>query len=173
MTHRILHEQAERMQKTLPEIRPGYTVRVHERIHDEEGGKGRIQVFEGLVIGMHNGHTSMDRTITVRRIASGVGVEKNFPLVSPLVEKIEVKKVAKVRRARLNFLRGRTGKAARLSERFTTAEEFAIAAAPQPEAASAAETAEEAVEPAQTQNEGKKNAKEGKVEKKEKTQQKE
>ncbi|OGJ81989.1 hypothetical protein A3J91_05630, partial [Candidatus Peribacteria bacterium RIFOXYC2_FULL_58_10] len=98
MTHRILHEQAERMTKNVPDIRSGYTVRVHERIQDEEGGKGRIQIFEGLVIGVHNGHTSTDRTITVRRIASGVGVEKNFPLVSPLVEKIEVKKIAKVRR---------------------------------------------------------------------------
>jgi large subunit ribosomal protein L19 len=103
---------------------------VHERVQDEEGGKGRVQVFEGLVIAVHRGHTLADRTITVRRIASGVGVEKNFPLASPLVEKIDVKKVATVRRARLNFLRGRRGKSARLSERFTTAEEFAIAAAP-------------------------------------------
>lgn len=135
MPSRLLHEQAERFERHLPEIRPGYTVRVHERIQDEEGGKGRIQIFEGLVIGVHNGHTKTDRTITVRRIASGIGVEKNFPIASPLVEKIEVKKVAKVRRAKLNFLRGRSGKSARLSERFTTAEEFAIAAAPQVEVA--------------------------------------
>lgn len=128
MTHRILREQAERFLPKHPEIKPGYTVRVHEHIQ-EEGGKGRIQVFEGLVIGVHNGHVPTDRTITVRRIASGIGVEKNVPLSSPVIKKIEVKKVAAVRRAKLNFLRGRSGKSARLSERFTTAEEFNIAAA--------------------------------------------
>jgi len=126
----LLHEQAKKYASRHAVIKPGYTVRVHERIHDEEGGKGRIQIFEGLVIGVHNGHVLSDRTITVRRIASGVGVEKNFPLSSRLVEKIEVKKVASVRRAKLNFLRGRTGKSARLSERFTTSDEFSIAAAP-------------------------------------------
>jgi len=131
MVHRILHEQAERFSSKHPEIKPGYTVRVHEQIQDEEGGKARIQIFEGLVIGVHNGHVPTDRTITVRRIASGVGVEKNFPLSSPVIKKIDVKKVATVRRAKLNFLRGRLGKSARLSERFTTAEEFAIAAAPE------------------------------------------
>lgn len=130
MVSSILHEQAKRYASKHADIKPGYTVRVHERIHDDEGGKGRIQIFEGLVIGVHNGHTLSDRTITVRRIASGVGVEKNFPLSSRLVEKIEVKKVASVRRAKLNFLRGRTGKSARLSERFTTSDEFSIAAAP-------------------------------------------
>src|SRR3989339_1141319 len=139
MVHQILHEQAERFASKHPEIKPGYTVRVHERIQDEEGGKGRIQIFEGLVIGVHNGHTSTDRTITVRRIASGVGVEKNFPLVSPLVEKIEVKKIAKVRRAKLNFLRGRTGKSARLSERFTKAGEFNVAVAKEEPAPQTAE----------------------------------
>jgi len=132
MVHRILQEQAEKFTPKHPEIKPGYTVRVHEQIQDEEGGKGRIQIFEGLVIGVHNGHVASDRTITVRRIASGVGVEKNFPLSSAVVKKIEVKKVAQVRRAKLNFLRGRQGKSARLSERFTTAEEFAIAATPEP-----------------------------------------
>lgn len=132
MTHQILHEQAKRFAPQHPEIKPGYTVRVHEQIQDDEGGKSRIQIFEGLVIGVHKGHVLSDRTITVRRIASGVGVEKNFPLSSPVLKKIEVKKVAQVRRAKLNFLRGRQGRSARLSERFTTAEEFAIAAAPQP-----------------------------------------
>jgi large subunit ribosomal protein L19 len=102
-------------------------VRVHERI--QEGGKERIQVFEGLVISVHKGLHPADTTFTVRRIASGVGVEKVFPLHSPNIEKVDVKKVAKVRRAKLFFLRGRRGKAARLSERFTTAGEFSIAAA--------------------------------------------
>ena len=109
-----------------PDVRPGFTVRVHERI--QEGGKERIQVFEGLVIAVHKGSILTDSTFTVRRIASGIGVERVFSLHSPKIENIEVKKVARVRRAKLFFLRGRRGKAARLSERFTTAEEFAVAA---------------------------------------------
>jgi len=107
-------------------------VRVHERI--QEGDKERIQIFEGLVIAVHKGLTPTDSTFTVRRIVSGVGVEKLFHLHSPNIEKIVVKKVAKVRRAKLFFLRGRRGKSARLSERFTTAEEFAVAAAVEPSA---------------------------------------
>lgn len=116
------------MMMKRPDIRPGYTVRVHQKV--QEGEKERVQIFEGLVIGVHNGHSPTDRTFTVRKIASGVGVERVFPLHSPLVEKIEVKKVAQVRRAKLNFLRGRAGKGARLSERFTNSDEFSIAAAP-------------------------------------------
>jgi large subunit ribosomal protein L19 len=141
----VLHTQAKRYTKNIPQIEPGYTVRVHERIR--EGEKERVQIFEGLVIGVHNGHTKADASFTVRRIASGVGVERVFPMHSPLLEKIEVKKVAKVRRAKLNFLRGRQGKAARMSERFTSAEEFAIAvSAPAPAAEEVAEASEEKVE---------------------------
>jgi len=125
MTSPVLQDQAKAYEKPRPEIRPGFTVRIHERI--QEGNKERIQVFEGLVIAVHKGATSADTTVTVRRIASGVGVEKVFSLNSPKIEKVEVKKVAKVRRSKLFFLRGRRGKAARLSERFTTAEEFAVA----------------------------------------------
>jgi len=145
MVHQILREQAERFIPSHPEIKPGYTVRVHEQIQDEEGGKARIQIFEGLVIGVHNGHVPTDRTITVRRIASGVGVEKNFPLSSLVIKKIEVKKVAAVRRAKLNFLRGRLGKSARLSERFTKGGEFGDVVAPPTvkEAAVEAEAKEE------------------------------
>lgn len=122
----ILHDQAKKYVRKQPELKPGYTIRVHEKI--KEGEKERVQIFEGLVIGVHNGHTPTDRTVTVRRIASGIGVERIFPLQSPAIEKVEVKKVAKVRRAKLNFLRGRTGKAARMSERFTNAGEFDVAA---------------------------------------------
>lgn len=122
MPHTILHEQAKQYQRAVPDVQPGYTVRVHERI--QEGEKTRVQVFEGLVIGVHKGHVPTDRSFTVRKIVSGIGVEKVFALHSPNLEKIEVKKVAKVRRARLNFLRGRTGKAARLIERFTNEGEF-------------------------------------------------
>jgi large subunit ribosomal protein L19 len=126
MTSPIITEQSASSLKARPEIRTGYTVRVHEKI--QEGSKERIQIFEGLVISVHKGLAPTDSTFTVRRIVSSVGVERVFPLHSPVIIKIEIKKVAKVRRAKLFFLRGRQGKAARLSERFTTAEEFAIAA---------------------------------------------
>lgn len=125
-----LHAQAKTYEIKRPELRPGYTVRVHQKV--QEGDKQRVQIFEGLIIGIHNGHTPTDRSFTVRRIVSGVGVEKLFSVHSPSIEKIEVKKVAKVRRAKLNFLRGRQGKNARLSERFTNSDEFSIAAAPAP-----------------------------------------
>ncbi|MCF7844500.1 MAG: 50S ribosomal protein L19 [Kiritimatiellales bacterium] len=126
MTSPIITGQSASSLIDRPEIRPGYTVRVHEKI--QEGAKERVQIFEGLVISVHKGLAPTDSTFTVRRIVSGVGVERVFSLHSPVIVKIEVKKVAKVRRAKLFFLRGRQGKAARLSERFTTAEEFAIAA---------------------------------------------
>jgi large subunit ribosomal protein L19 len=125
MPSAILHDQAKKFHKKRPELAPGFTVRVHERIR--EGEKERVQIFEGLIISLHNGHTPSDASFTVRRIASGVGVERVFPVHSPMIDKIEVKKVAKVRRAKLFFLRGRTGKSARMSERFTSADEFAIA----------------------------------------------
>ena len=118
-----------------PEIQPGFTVRVHQTV--QEGEKERVQIYEGLVISVHNGHTPTDRSITVRRIASGIGVERIFPIHSPSIIKIEVKKVAKVRRAKLNFLRGRKGKSARISERFTSSDEFNIASAAPPSATQA------------------------------------
>lgn len=150
MSSITLQKQAASFVKARPEVRPGYTVRVHERI--QEGNKERVQVFEGLVISVHKGHVPTDHTFTVRRIASGVGVEKVFSLHSPKIEKIEIKKVAKIRRAKLFFLRGRRGKAARLSERFTTNDEFAIAQAPEPEEAEvqAEETPATEVEEVQT-----------------------
>lgn len=129
MTSQLLHSLAKPHVKKVPDIRPGYTVRVHEKI--QEGEKERVQIFEGLVISVHRGHIATDASFTVRRIASGVGVEKVFPLHGQSIEKIEVKKVAKVRRAKLFFLRGRAGKAARLSERFTTSGEFSVAVAPE------------------------------------------
>ena len=129
MTSGLLSSLSARFVKPRPDIRPGYTVRVFERI--QEGGKERVQIFEGLVISVHRGATPTDSSITVRRIASGIGVERLFTLMSPKIEKIEVKKVAQVRRAKLFFLRGRRGKSARLSERFTTTDEFAVAIAPE------------------------------------------
>ena len=100
----------EYMKSDIPEFNIGDTVRVHVKI--KEGNRERIQVFEGFVLKRQNGGIS--EPFTVRRIASGVGVEKTFPLHSPWVEKIEVVRKGRVRRAKLNYMRGRTGKAAKI-----------------------------------------------------------
>lgn len=97
----------------VTKARSGDTVRVHQRI--VEGGKERTQVFEGLVIRTHR-QDSLTATLTVRRIASGVGVEKTFMMHAPNIEKIEVVRRSKVRRNYLSHMRGRFGKSARLSE---------------------------------------------------------
>ena len=96
----------------LPRFRPGDTVRVHVKI--QEGDKYRIQVFEGVVIVQKN--NGISSTFTVRKVSFGYGIERIFPLHSPIIEKMEVVKSGKVRRARLYYLRGRRGKAARLKE---------------------------------------------------------
>lgn len=124
----ILHTQAKKYVRSVPELKPGYTVRVHEKI--QEGEKERVQVFEGLVISVHKGHVPTDASFVMRRVVSGIGVERLFAVHSPSIAKIDVKKVAKVRRAKLFFLRGRAGRNARLNERFTEAGEFAVAVAP-------------------------------------------
>ncbi len=98
---------------STPQVQSGDTVRVHQRIR--EGNKQRIQVFEGVVIRTHR-MGSVSATLTVRRIASGVGVEKTYLLHSPNVDKIEIMRRAKVRRNFLSYLRGRRGKSARLQE---------------------------------------------------------
>lgn len=98
----------------IPEIRPGDTVRVHARI--VEGDRERVQVFHGTVIRLRKG--GVNANLTVRRIAShGIGVERTFLLNSPRLEKVEVLRRARVRRAQLYFLRDRRGKAARLREK--------------------------------------------------------
>jgi len=127
MSSHIIQAQAQQFIKKVPEILPGYTVRVHEKI--QEGDKSRVQIFEGLVISVHKGHVPTDASFTVRKVVSGIGVEKVFATHSPSIEKIEVKKIAKTRRAKLFFIRGRTGKSARMIERFTTEDEFAVAVA--------------------------------------------
>jgi len=96
----------------LPRFRPGDTVRVHVKI--KEGDKFRIQVFEGVVIAHKN--NGISSTFTVRKVSFGYGIERIFPVHSPIIEKLEVMKSGKVRRARLYYLRGRRGKAARLKE---------------------------------------------------------
>lgn len=131
MSHAAVRAQAEKYKRGFPDLKSGYTVRVHQKVQEgaAEGKEGkevkeRIQIFEGLVIGVHRGVLPTDSTMTVRRVVEGVGVEKIFSLCAPSIAKIDVVKVARVRRAKLSFLRGRSGKSARLSERFTTAEEF-------------------------------------------------
>lgn len=104
-------EQKE-MKEQAPEVRIGDTVRVHIRI--VEGAKERVQVVEGVVIKMRGSQNR--KTLTVRKVSFGVGVERIFPLHSPRVEKVEIVKHAKVRRAKLYYLRELRGKAARLKE---------------------------------------------------------
>ena len=94
----------------IPSFNVGDTVKVHVKI--KEGSRERIQIFEGFVLKKQNGGIS--ETFTVRRIASGVGVEKTFPIHSPKIDKIEVVRKGKVRRAKLNYMRERTGKAAKI-----------------------------------------------------------
>ena len=104
--------EQEQMKKDLPEFEPGDTVRVHVKI--KEGDKERIQVFEGTVIAKRRARNHS--SFTVRKISFGTGVERIFPLHSPSIEKIEVMRSTKVRRAKLYYLRGLKGKAARLRE---------------------------------------------------------
>ena len=104
-------EQGQLVERPL--MRAGDTVRVHVKVR--EGDKERIQIFEGVVIGLHRGGTRA--SFTVRKVSFGQGVERIFPLHSPTIQKVEVMRSAKVRRAKLYYLRGRTGKSARISER--------------------------------------------------------
>lgn len=102
----------EQLRQDVPDFRPGDTVRVHVKVR--EGQRERIQVFEGVVIRRRGGGIS--ETYTVRKISYGVGVERTFPLHSPKIEKIELTRRGKVRRAKLYYLRGLSGKAARIKE---------------------------------------------------------
>ena len=106
----IEHEQ---LKNKIPELKVGNTVRVHVRI--KEGNKERIQVFEGIIIKVQGG--GVNKTFTVRKISYGVGVEKTFLIHSPLVEKVELVRVGKARRAKLFYLRDRVGKAAKTREK--------------------------------------------------------
>ena len=112
MNEIIKQIEEEQLKAEVPEFRVGDTVRVHAKI--KEGEKERIQVFEGTVLKIQNG--SNRTTFTVRKFSNGVGVEKTWPLHSPNVEKVELVRAGKVRRAKLNYLRGRIGKAAKVKE---------------------------------------------------------
>lgn len=104
--------EAEQLKADAPQFHVGDTVRVYGKI--KEGNRERIQVFEGIVLKKQGG--SSRETFTVRKFSNGVGVEKTWPLHSPNVEKVEIVRLGKVRRAKLNYLRGRTGKSAKVKE---------------------------------------------------------
>ena len=110
---KIKQIEREQLRLDYPEFFPGDNVRVHVRIR--EGEKERVQVFKGVVISKRNGTTNA--TFTVRKVSYGVGVERVFPLHSPSIDKIEVVSHGRVRRAKIYYLRGLKGKAARIKER--------------------------------------------------------
>ena len=102
----------DQMKSDLPDLRPGQTVRVDVKI--KEGDKSRIQAFEGIVIKIQG--SGIGKTFTVRKISSGIGVERTFPVHSPVIDNITVVRKGKVRRARLFYLRNRSGKSAKIKE---------------------------------------------------------
>lgn len=104
--------EAEQLKETVDDFRVGDTVKVYAKI--KEGNRERVQVFEGTVLKKQGG--SVRATFTVRKNSNGIGVEKTWPLHSPSVEKVEVIRHGKVRRAKLNYLRGRVGKSAKVKE---------------------------------------------------------
>ena len=103
----------EQLQKEVPSVKVGDTVRVHVKV--KEGSRERIQIFEGTVIAKKHG--GIEETVTVRRLSYGVGVEKVFPVYSPSIETIQVVRSGAVRRAKLYYLRGRVGKSAKIKEK--------------------------------------------------------
>src|ERR1700691_4254478 len=126
---RILEKvQGDQARQDIPAFRPGDTVRVHVRLKEAEGEKERIQPFEGVVISKR-GHLS-STTFTVRRVSFGIGVERIFPLHSPMISSIEILQQGRVRRARLYYLRERKGKAARIKRVEYVAPQTTTAAEP-------------------------------------------
>ncbi|WP_455715042.1 50S ribosomal protein L19 [Anaerosporobacter sp.] len=112
MNEIIKNIEAAQLKAEVPEFNVGDTVKVYAKV--KEGNRERTQVFEGTVLKRQNG--SSRETFTVRKASNGIGVEKTWPLHSPIVEKIEVVRYGKVRRAKLNYLRDRIGKAAKVKE---------------------------------------------------------
>ena len=128
----LLEKFNEEQLKKLPELRPGDTIKVHQKI--KEGDKERIQIFEGVIIAKKHG-SGISATITVRKVVDGVGVERVYPIHSPSVEKFEIVRSAKVRRSKLYYLRTAKGKKSRLKKKG-----FAVAIADKP-------AEEQAIEP--------------------------
>jgi large subunit ribosomal protein L19 len=112
MNRTVAKAQEAMLRKDLPNFNPGDTIRVHVRLKEGEAEKERIQPFEGVVMGRRG--TLAGASFTVRRVSFGIGVERIFPLHSPMISSIEVVRQGRVRRAKLNYLRGRKGKAARI-----------------------------------------------------------
>lgn len=110
----IVEQEFAKQREKLPNFNPGDTINVHVKI--KEGNKERIQQFQGTVI-QRRGTGTNGESFTVRKVSNGVGVERIFPIVSPSIEKIEVVKEGKVRRAKLYYMKGRQGKAARIKEK--------------------------------------------------------
>jgi large subunit ribosomal protein L19 len=110
----VAKTQQSQLRKDLPAFRPGDTVRVNVRLKEGEGEKERVQAFEGVV--MKRRGELLNETFTVRRVSFGIGVERIFPLHSPLISSVEVVRQGRVRRAKLNYLRSRKGKAARIKQ---------------------------------------------------------
>ncbi len=119
----LLEKFNKEQEKKLPDLRPGDTIKVHQKI--KEGDKERIQIFEGIIIAKKHGK-GISATITVRKVVDGVGVERVFPIHSPSLDKIEVVRHGKVRRAKLYYLRTAKGKKAKLKRK-----DFAAAIAPE------------------------------------------
>ncbi|MBE6118227.1 MAG: 50S ribosomal protein L19 [Erysipelotrichaceae bacterium] len=109
LVNKITQEQ---LRKDIPDFKPGDTLKVYVRIR--EGEKSRIQMYEGVVIAMNNG--GIGESFTVRKISNGIGVERTFPKNSPIIDRIEVVRRGKVRRAKLHYLRGLSAKNARIKE---------------------------------------------------------
>lgn len=112
----VVEKEYEEVRQKHPDFKPGDTINVHVKI--KEGNKERVQQFQGVVIQRRHPNTNGE-TFTVRKVSNGVGVERIFPLLSPIIDKIEVIRKGKVRRARLYYLRGRQGKAARIKEKIS------------------------------------------------------
>jgi large subunit ribosomal protein L19 len=120
----LLEKFNKEQEKKLPELRPGDTIKVHQKI--KEGEKERIQIFEGIIIAKKHGK-GISATITVRKVADGVGVERVFPIHSPSIDKIEVLRHGKARRAKLYYLRTVKGEKAKLKRK-----DFAVAIIEEP-----------------------------------------
>jgi large subunit ribosomal protein L19 len=137
------------LRNDIPAFQSGDTVRVHVRI--KEGDKERIQAFEGVVIARK--HSGVRETITVRKTSFGVGVERIFPLHASVIDKIELVRRGRVRRAKLYYLRKLRGKAARIRERDTRGERAIAAAAAASAASASSDIVESAITPAETEPE--------------------
>jgi large subunit ribosomal protein L19 len=111
---KIVEQEYAKVREGLPSFKAGDTINVHVKI--KEGNKERVQQFQGVVI-QRRGSSSNGETFTVRKVSNGVGVERIFPTASPSIDKIEVLKRGSVRRAKLNYLKGRQGKSARIKEK--------------------------------------------------------